>query len=107
MEQDQGKSWNDRFQQAYNRLDTFITTEEKIKAAPDLAAWAASANESVMAPLQALLKERFGNEPPLKIENLDAKAKKKDDHLKRLKANRYAIYTYQRKAYLEEIGDLS
>jgi hypothetical protein len=106
MGEEQGKSWNDRFQEAYNRLDAFIIAEEKIKAGPDLAAWAGNANQSVIAPVQALLKERFGNEPPLKAENLDLKAKKKDDHLKRLKAIRYAIYTYQRKAYLEEVGDL-
>jgi hypothetical protein len=107
MGEEQGKSWNERFQQAYNRLDAFITAEEKTKAAPDLAAWATNANQRVIAPLQALLQERFGNEPPVKVESLDPKAKKKDDHLKRLKAIRYAIYTYQRKAYLEEVGDLS
>ncbi len=91
----------------YDHLDAFIGAEEKDKTAKDLAVWAAETNKTILEPIAALLKEKFGSEPPVKVQLLDVNPKvKKDDHLKRLKTLRYNIFTYQRKVYLESTGDL-
>ena len=92
----------------YDFLDAFINAEDKNKSTTDVLAWATEVNQMILVPIEALFKEKYGNQLPLKIQMLELKPKvKKDDHLKRLKANRYSIFTYQREAYLQEIGDLS
>lgn len=91
----------------YNHLDAFINAEEKDKSQKDYSAWAEDVNQNLVRPLEALFQGQFGGDAPVKFQLLDAKPKvKKDDHLKRLKAARYNIFTYQRKTYLESVGDL-
>jgi hypothetical protein len=99
--------WNGKLQAWYERLDAVISAEEKDKTPKDYGAWASEINQKLLLPIAALFQEKYGAEVPLKVQLLDANPKvKKDDHLKRLKANRYNIYTYQRKVYLEETGEL-
>ncbi|RPH75510.1 hypothetical protein EHM76_01510 [bacterium] len=108
LELDPTLPFNQKLQAWYNHLDAFIGTEEKDKTPKDFAVWAEEVNQAILLPLEKLLNEQFKNDAPVKVQLLDAKPKvKKDDHLKRLKTLRYNIFTYQRKAYLEEIGDLS
>ncbi|MDD5368325.1 MAG: hypothetical protein PHQ40_04520 [Anaerolineaceae bacterium] len=91
----------------YDYLDAFINAEEKIKTNLDLPAWVTGVNQTILEPIGALFKMKFENQLPVKIQFLDTNPKvKKDDHLKRLKANRYNIFNYQRAAYLEQMGDL-
>lgn len=104
---DPSSSFDQKLKTAYDYLDAFINAEEKDKSTKDLAAWASEVNKSVLEPVNNLFKEKFGSDSPVKLQMLDANPKvKKDDHLKRLKANRYNIFTYQRKVYLENAGDL-
>jgi hypothetical protein len=105
---DPGKSFDQNLQDFYNQLDAFINLEEKDKSGKDFSAWAAEVNTNYLQPIEALFKAKFANELPLKFQALDVNPKtKKDDHLKRLKAARYSIFTYQRKVYLDSVGDLS
>jgi hypothetical protein len=99
--------WPNRLQAYYDQLDAFIAAEEKDKTAKDFGAWASDVNKRMIEPIIALFIERYKDDMPIKIQTLDVNPKvKKDDHIKRLKALRYNIYTYQRKTYLEETGDL-
>lgn len=108
LELDSTLPFSQKLQAWYNHLDAFIAAEEKDKSQKDYAAWAEEVNKTLLVPLEKLFVDQFKNESPVKVQMLEVKPKvKKDDHLKRLKALRYNIFTYQRKAYLEEIGDLS
>lgn len=96
-----------KLQAWYNHLDAFINAEDKDKSQKDYSAWAGEVNQKMITPLETLFKEQFKADMPVKFQLLEVKPKvKKDDHLKKLKALRYAIFTYQRKAYLESVGDL-
>jgi len=108
LELDPSLPFEQKLQAWYNHLDSFINAEDKDKSPKDFAGWADEVNKSLLEPIDALFKEQFKNNAPVRIQLLDAKPKvKKDDHMKRLKANRYNIFTYQRKVYLEQVGDLS
>jgi hypothetical protein len=105
---DPSLAFDQRLKGWYDYLDALIQAEEKIKTNPDLPAWVAEVNKTVLEPITALFKGEFGNQLPVKIQLLDQNPKvKKDDHIKRLKANRYNLFNYQREAYLQQIGDLS
>jgi hypothetical protein len=96
-----------KLQAWYNHLDSFINAEDKDKSQKDYAAWAEDVNQNMLLPVESLFKAQFPSDSPVKVQLLDAKPKvKKDDHLKKLKALRYNIFTYQRKVYLESVGDL-
>ena len=100
--------FNQQLKAWYDYLDAFINAEEKTKTVADLPAWVAEVNSAILNPIEALFKSKYGNQLPIKVQPLETNPKvKRDDHLKRLKANRYNLFNYQRQAYLEEMGDLS